>query len=36
MTHYFQVAAIAGTLFLNHDNPVKRLLFGAESRQTNH
>jgi hypothetical protein len=36
MPQHFQVAAVAGALLLNYDYAIKRLLFGAKSRQANH
>jgi hypothetical protein len=36
MAHHLYVAAIRGALFLDYHYAVKRLLFGAEPRQTNH
>jgi hypothetical protein len=34
--YHFDIAAVARFFFLDYHNPEKRLLLGAESRQSNH
>jgi hypothetical protein len=36
VSYDLEIAAISGTLLLNHNHTIERLLFGAKSRQANH
>jgi len=36
MPDHFQAAAVAGALLFDHNDAIKRLFFGAKSRQANH